>query len=459
MTNGRKPQSGASRNEAEQVQQVNGGDSEVAVRSRRGTLWARFREDRALQVLCAVILLGAVLRFLAILWLTRTPQGNHDPAFYRRYAADLALGRGYIDHASGEPTAYFPIGYPAFLTALTWFDKHVFGTTDVTKLAAVANLVLGTATIGLVARLGRRLVDVWTGVAAALVVAVYPNFVFHAAVLLSEPLFGFLIVLALVILLGPDRRPPSMSRLVAGGVVMGLATLVRPVALVIIPVVFVVGWIALDVRRALRVAAIVGAVAVLVCVPWMVRNKVVMGTFALSTNTGDNLCIGNNFQTLGHYDYPQQGCFDHPTRTTAAGEVAQNDELTKRAIRYALDHPSSELQLLWWRTYYTWYSDGDGLFAAESYGTDPFINERLRDVLRSLSEASNFVVLALAALGLPAFFRRRRPDRLLLIAFAGGLFLAILPFFGDPRFKAPIILFLAVPTGYVLRRVRVIAQS
>src|SRR4030042_3010895 len=46
-----------------------------------------------------------------------------DPWSYDRLASALADGRGYVNEA-GQPTAYYPPGYPAVLGAIYWLVGH-----------------------------------------------------------------------------------------------------------------------------------------------------------------------------------------------------------------------------------------------------------------------------------------------------------------------------------------------
>jgi hypothetical protein len=93
-----------------------------------------------------------------------------------------------------------------------------------------------------------------------------------------------------------DRRDEPASWLARGvvGLALGCAILVRPQAVLCIPL---FAWIAArDVpsgfRRGLLIA-LVGALALGVCVPWTVRNGRVLGRYAfVSTNGGWNLLIG-----------------------------------------------------------------------------------------------------------------------------------------------------------------------
>ena len=151
------------------------------------------RTRRRLLVIVAV---GAGLRLAWVLFASRDPQGLVDPAFYRRYAEQLAAGDGYV-LVNGEPTAYYPVGYPAALAALFTVVLRTPLPDDLALATGLFQLVLGVATIVLTYVVGRRLFDDRVGLIAAGIVAVFPNLIFHTAVPLTETLFIFLVMAAL----------------------------------------------------------------------------------------------------------------------------------------------------------------------------------------------------------------------------------------------------------------------
>lgn len=227
----------------------------------------------------------------------------HEPVwdghYYHFGAERIAEGLGYSEDVMvrgqlvWKPWTHYPVGYSAFLGAL----YKVFGSGVL--VAPVANALLGTLTAVLVHRLARHyLSDTRARIAGALC-ALHPGLIAYSAVVMTEPLAAFLLVLAgylAVRLRGTGRA------IVLTGVVFGLAALVRPTSLLAIPLFFVTSprpaW-----KRLLRTLA-VGAVALLTLSPWTVRNcRVMDGCALISTNGGWNLAIGalttdGRFRTL-----------------------------------------------------------------------------------------------------------------------------------------------------------------
>jgi len=404
------------------------------------------------RVLTLAVLVGFGLRLWWVLYTARTPLGLHDPYFYLDYGRRLSQGGGYR-LANGEPTAYYPIGYPAILAA--WFRLMQF-----TPLAnhwivntAALNLIFSTSTVALVGVLGRRLLGAWVGAVAAVIVALFPSLIFHTATILTETTFNFVFVLALVVLCW---RPwtttfPSWKRLVVFALLLGLSIEIRPIALLVVPMVGIAMWRVSDRRQALVRFGAVVALVIAVMIPWTVRNQVVMKAFLpIGTTTGDNLCIGNHPGAQGHFAFPDW-CFGHdPQVPRPAFETLRNTELTNRSLDWIASHPLDQLRLVVQRTFYTFQHDHDAVPAVQSYGDDPFIPPVNATVLSNLADAYFFAVLGLTALALPFFANRRDPRRLLLLLSIVAVAVSPWAFFGDSRFHIPVNVLVPVPAALTI---------
>jgi 4-amino-4-deoxy-L-arabinose transferase-like glycosyltransferase len=404
------------------------------------------------RVLLAAVVVGFGLRLWWVLYTARTPQGLHDPYFYLDYGRRLALGGGYR-LADGEPTAYYPIGYPAILGAWFWILQRTPLADHWIANAAALNLVFSTSTVALVGVLGRRLLGAWVGAVAAVIVALFPSLIFHTATILTETTFNFVFVLALVVLCWRpwSERFPSWSRLVAFGLLLGLSIEIRPIALLVVPMVGIAMWRVADRRQALLRFGAVAAVVVGVMVPWTVRNQVVMKAFLpIGTTTGDNLCIGNHPGAQGHFAFPDW-CFGHdPQVARPAFETLRNSELTDRSLSWIVDHPLEQAHLIVQRTFYTFQHDHDAVPAVQSYGDDPFIPPVNATVLDNLADAYFFAVIGVAALGLVFFANRRDPRRLLLLLSVVAVAVSPWPVFGVSRVHIPVNVLLPVPAALAI---------
>jgi hypothetical protein len=208
------------------------------------------------------------------------------------------------------------------------------------------------------------------------------------------------------------------------------------------------GW-----QRSLQYAAIAAVATVAVVLPWTVRNMIVMDAPVLiSTNLGDNLCMGHYPGAPGHFTLPDV-CFspkyekyDWPER-----EVRRDNDNRWRAIDFALGHPGAEVKLVAKKARWTWDHDHDGLDAAESYGDDRFIDPDLRSVLRHVADGYFFIVMAIGGVGLVGLVRPWwEPRRVFFLVVLLLIALVPLAFFGDARFHVPSVPLICVPAAWAI---------
>lgn len=271
-----------------------------------------------------------------------------DGHYYDILARRLAHGDGYTwAWPDGAVTyvAHYPVGYPALLAVTYWL-------VGVSAAAAmVLQALLGAASVLAM----HRLVDGpgvprWRPAAAGLALAIHPALVPYTAAFMTEGVTGALLVVGagLAAWARESERSTSSGAKLAGvpsrtsrpsptwhawgavfaaGVVMAIATLVRPQSLALAPV-FGAAAAASDARVRTRAARAVAVVAIaLACVaPWTARNCVRMHRCALvSLNEGWNLLIGVTSTTGGW-----QEVLVPPECATVWGE-AEKDQCFERA--------------------------------------------------------------------------------------------------------------------------------
>jgi 4-amino-4-deoxy-L-arabinose transferase-like glycosyltransferase len=385
-----------------------------------------------------LFVLALAARIAWVLYSHRMPVGLHDPVAYDSLALGIADGRGYIGPWTNVPTAYFPPGYPAALAIV----YAVFGRSAL--WGGMLNALLGAGTVVITYELARRLLDVRVARVAGLLLAFFPNQVFYTGTLLSEVLFTFLLMTGLLILMAEPwpREGISLRRLALAALFLGAATMVRSVVL-IVPVVLFFYWLRVFPNRA-RVLAQVGVIILVfaaIIVPWTIRNAVVMHAFVLiSTNGGDDFCLGNNEVATGQFVFsgPCYEGYDSniPKREL---EIEGYHEGLRRGAEFIINHPADELGLIFEKAYFLVYIDSDGLFANESYGSNYFIEKEMRDYLSTAANAYYFVTIGWAGLGLLYWLRRRDPRRTFCLILVACILLPPLAFFGDPRFHFPVI--------------------
>jgi 4-amino-4-deoxy-L-arabinose transferase-like glycosyltransferase len=267
-----------------------------------------------------------------------------DAGYYHLLANDLAEGEGYLRpyellfHGDRTPTAEFPPLLPLILAgpSLVGIDT-IYG-------HRVVLAILAAGTIWLIGSLGRRLGGPVAGLVAAAVAALHPMLIGADVSLMTEGVGALLTVAVLraALLLLDDPRPRHAALLGALG---GAAALLRGEgALLLAGVVVVVGVALLrrHQRSPLRLGAAVALTAVVVVLPWLVRNARVFDGFVMSNNLGSVLAGSYCDET---FDGPWVGswrlndtCFSGYGFDRGLNEAEGAAEIRHDAIDYALDH-------------------------------------------------------------------------------------------------------------------------
>lgn len=122
------------------------------------------------------------------------------------------------------------------------------------------------------------------GLAAGLMAAAAPNLIIHAGLVLSDSVFLLPFVLFLDTATAAVRAP-SLRAAALAGLWLGLATLIRPVTMYLLPVLPLLLAI-LAPRRRLAMAAVALVCGLLTVAPWSVRNHAVVGHWQLGSQSG-----------------------------------------------------------------------------------------------------------------------------------------------------------------------------
>src|SRR5581483_3094752 len=300
----------------------------------------------------ALVVLAAVVPRLGVLAHER---GDILSAFVEKsddFARTL-VASGTYGFLPGHPSAYTQPLYGWFLAGLYWaLGRHwlVVGLAQTAVAALTALAVLWT---------GRRFLSPRAGLAAALVATLHPYLVWHDVHVNREILDQPLGVAAFALtLLAAERSSAWLGA--ALGVVLGLGVLGNS-RLAALPVV-----LALFLLAARAGAAPVAALLVLCALtvtPWVVRNRVQVGCFALTTDARA-LWKANNphtYETLAHGGWiddvpPLPGAPPSPQdaaeryRATgvyvAVDECAQMRLYTRETRRFWREHPGEKLKLM-----------------------------------------------------------------------------------------------------------------
>lgn len=179
------------------------------------------RQRAAVIVLLAVVL--ARLGFSFLIYARPDLSIHPDSALYQQIADELVSGKAYQWNTHAPPELLRTIGYPAFLALIQSSLGSAPGNVALVQLALSGAMVL-------VAYLHfRGAVGTVPAFIAALMLAVDPLTIFWSLRVLSETLSTLLLFVS-VVFVARWAESQRAWNLVAGGAVLGLCCLVRPIA-------------------------------------------------------------------------------------------------------------------------------------------------------------------------------------------------------------------------------------
>lgn len=300
-----------------------------------------------------VSLLGLLPRlYVAIAWSREPVWDGH---YYHFGATRIAEGLGYSEdvivggQAVWKAWCHYPVGYSAFLGLL----YLVFGRGLL--VAPIANAAIGALQIAVGHRLGRGFLSTNRARIAAGLIALHPGLIAYSAVVMTELLTALLITSAALIMYS---RRGQLKGAAYGGVLLGLATLVRPSVLLAAPLSALLHggkrW------RAMLLAGVSLAVTFAVVMPWTIRNCSRMdGCAFVSTNGGWNLAIGaltdtGRFRTLKAQDgcpvvtgqVQQDRCWAKVGREAILKDPKHWISLMPKKLGHTYDHESFAIEYL-----------------------------------------------------------------------------------------------------------------
>ncbi|MFQ6131794.1 MAG: ArnT family glycosyltransferase [Armatimonadota bacterium] len=237
----------------------------------------------------ACVVAGLLIRLGLLAWLV---SNGYDPApqkgdmiGYDRIARSILAGRGF-SRDGHSPESLRTLGYPYFVAAC-------YGASGGWRYAPLlVQCLLSTAmVVGIAAVLRSWGVGQAGQSAGALVWALHPTLIRLSALLLPDTLFLGCVLLSLWLyglwLRGPERRPA-----LGAGLAMGLAGLVKPAALLLMP--------GMALAMLLRKPRGSGSALALLALgflaslsPNLIRNRIQFGAWELSSITGYNLFYYN----------------------------------------------------------------------------------------------------------------------------------------------------------------------
>ena len=353
--------------------------------------------------------------------------------------AQTFLATGTYGFIPGHPSAYTQPLYGWFLIPLYWIlGRHW-------EVVGIAQICVAVATTLIVWQIGRRWLTPTIGLIAGLAVALHPYLVWHDVHMNREILDHFLAAATVYLTLHAAERFGWRRALLLGAVIgLGILGNVRLEALPFLLGAYLL-WRAGVSRRTLIATMAIFAGAALFVMPWVVRNKVSVGCWAVTTDAralwkANNV---NTYVTLKHGGWidavPQpksfpptpQDVFVHWQKTGVVlpyNECAQMNEFQHKVISFWIHHPGDKAQLVPLDAQWLWQP------SVVETGGRPGAGTWL-DTLRTTVEPAYMIVLYLfGAIGL---FLVPRFLAALTVLLLGYQTLVAMLFVGETRYRVP----------------------
>ncbi len=407
-----------------------------------------FGSLRASLPIALALALACAVRFVVLAQLAGhpllQPRGVLDDAVYVDLARRVASG----DLLLGPDVYYVSPFYAYFLGLVFWLiGGSIFA-------ARVIQVLLGTASVGLIMGAARSWFGERAALIAGLLAAVTGLFAFNEILILQSSLDTVLTSLSLFAL-ARAFRTRSAGWFALAGLAFAALSLNRPNALACLVGVPLVWLVACRARHAVRLILAFALGAAVLVSPVVVRNRVVAGQWALITSHGGlNFYIGNSGEADGTWkpvpgvDDTIRGQIEDVRRVAAealgrqVSSVEASTFFYDRAWGWIGSHPGAWAGLLL-RKLALCFNAGD---AALNYSYAYFAHDEAT-ILRWLA-VGPWLIVPLGVFGL--FLGRREGEWRAYLAWASFAYFyagTLVAFFVSSRYRLPLLVALVIGAG------------
>jgi hypothetical protein len=403
------------------------------------------------KILLYACLAGFLLRIICIFWTT----SYIDPPDweYGDIARNIAAGHGFARTAYFSETLELTSSHAPFYPHVLAIAYSLFPKPWAFLTIQIIQAIISLFIIMIAFRTAQLLFNISAANITALGVALYPPLLYYS--MSMTPTVFSLLFLGLTVWLLLDVHRRTWIRSVFLGLSYGCALLCDPVAFVLVPA--AAFWFIISHRRVTRHVIGALALAMLVVLPWSIRNlRVHRACVPITTQFGVNFWIGNNPYATGTDYY--RVVEDQPGHTVlmtntlsrtekqklrAMSEIQRSRYFTNKALGFIYAKPFDFL----WRSvkktfYYWWFSPG-------SINGSPLA---LR--YRVLYALFYIPLLAFALFSFALFKLEQHPIDLnlilALIVMISSVY--IMTHVGLARYRIPIELYLLVMAGSAMSR-------
>ena len=334
-----------------------------------------------------------------------------DEHHYNKLALSL-FERGEFGWAPGKLTAIRPPLYPAFLCVI----YRIFGPNSHNWVRFI-QILISLASGFLVYLLAKRLFrQEKIALFASLFFLFYPSLIIFNYLILTETLFIFLFLLALLFLISAifvngngENKKSSFGRwkltiyLLVAGIFWGLASLTRSVTYPLVPLVGLFLFFIWPKKRQWVMASFIFVIAVtLTLAPWMIRNYRVFGHFiAVDTMGGLNLYMGNYDYTPLHrawaaVDNPSEIAWyrGHEKELHGLNEAEKQRWTIKEALEFMKKHPGLTALRTLIKTANFWQLER-AIIAGMRAGYFPALRNRALEIFIAISIFCSYVFITI----------------------------------------------------------------
>lgn len=334
---------------------------------RRDALQQLILKVSSMTSLRMILVLAVLARSTAVLFF----RNFYHPTLYEWGVVvhSLLSGHGYSYYeVAGQmmPSAYMPPAYSVFLALI--FRLFGEGTVFSYVVIQFINVAMGATLVWLSYRLARIYWAEEIARLSALIIAIYPPFVYMVTEIANINFYLVNMVAVVYFLARYLEERKDSSHLAAAGVLLGLLIMFRAEALVLVVVLSALLW--RKVRGNVRDIAAFAGLAIIVIAPWAVRNYVVFHRF-IPTTTAMPIALwyGHNSQANGtqrvgwgyssHVMQPLPAMQGELDRVSAGPqyEVQLHRIYLDEALDFIRTHPREEVVLLGEKLFYYWTFD------------------------------------------------------------------------------------------------------
>ncbi len=226
--------------------------------------------------LTSIIVIGILFITLSLLFVRIFPELPvvSDSADYHEIATNINSNGTYVT-ISDDKILYPPL-YPIFLALVYSLGLGTFATVYFFQYLLVGGIAVFTF---LILRKFTK-TNIWLSVIASLSIMFWPYLILYSQLISSEILYSFLLIFSLFLLIhiNKDSKPKI---LIATGIILGLAILTRPVALLLFPWILIALFIFSKMSKIFGEVSIpwkkyliIGAIMIITVLPWEIYVKV-----------------------------------------------------------------------------------------------------------------------------------------------------------------------------------------